>query len=91
MSAKWSLDPKEVAISGISSSSSKHGQFSRRLKVTSCTLILTHRPTGLEVQGQVPLGNYSKKEMKELRGKLYRELFVRLEGKVAKHLRVPGR
>lgn len=50
-----------------------------------------HVPTGVEVRGQVPQGHYSKKEMRQLRQELYQKLFVELERKVAKHLRVPGR
>lgn len=89
--AKWKLDPAEVGKGWGSSSSSKSGQFSRRLKVTSATLTLVHIPTGLEVKGEVPAGNYSKKEMRRLREELYARLFSVLAQKVGKHLRAPGR
>jgi len=88
MGEEWKLDPSEVGQSVRSSSSGKSGQFSRRLKLTSCTVILTHIPTGLQVQEEVSSGNYSKKEMKKLREEASQRLFSTLEKKVAKHLRV---
>ena len=85
--AKWSLNPKEVASGWVGFSSGKSGQFSRRLKITSCTVTLTHGPTGLQVQGEVPPGHYSKKEMQRLRDEQYVKLFLLLEATVRKHLR----
>lgn len=89
---KWRLNPAEVVL-GVSSSSSstKHGQFSRKLHVTSCTVYAKHLPTGLTVEENIPLGHYSKKEMKKLRDELCAKLFPILEAKVGKHLRMPGR
>jgi hypothetical protein len=88
---KWQLDQNDVGGGWSTSSSTKSGQFSRRLKVTSARLTLTHLPTGLEVRGEVPDGHYSKKEMRKLREELYARLFLVLEEKVGKHLRAPGR
>ena len=91
MKTKWSLNPKEVGYSAGSSASAKGGQFNRRLQVRSCNLTLTHNPTGLQVDGEISAGNYSKKEMQKLREDLHRKLFAILESRVAKHLRLPGR
>ena len=91
MSPKWRLNPDEVGGGNVSSSSTtKSGQFSRRLKRTSARLQLTHIPTGINVTGEVPEGHYSKKEMRKLKEELYERLFVQLEVKVGKHLRAPG-
>ena len=91
MRAKWSLDPEDVVYRGCGSSSGKSRQFSRRLRETGYRIVLVHRPTGLEVQGEIPAGSFSKKEMQKLREELYRKLFAELEAKVARHLRAPGR
>jgi hypothetical protein len=90
--AKWTLNRGEVAGGVVgSSSTTKKGQFSRRLKRTSSRLSLTHIPTGINVTGEVPEGHYSKKEMRQLQSELYEKLFLQLEAKVGKHLRAPGR
>ena len=52
---------------------------------------MTHIPTGIEVTGEIPTGNYTKKQMRQLRQELEQKLFLELEAKVAKHLRIPGR
>ena len=62
---KWSLNPKEISWGMNNSSSGKTGQFARKLKTTSSTIFLTHTPTNIMVQGEVPVGNYSKKEMQQ--------------------------
>ena len=89
---KWSLDPAEVQMYGGSSNSSgrKKASQSRAMDTRSKDWNLIHVPTGLEVGGAIPSGNYSKKEMKKLEEALLEKLFLELEGKVAKKLRVPG-
>jgi hypothetical protein len=91
MSTRWSLDPKEVGVRASGSASSESGQFSRRLQRRSYRMTLSHAPTGIQVQGEIPDGRYSKKEMQKLRKDLHERLFLVLESKVAKHLRVSGR
>ena len=88
---EWKLDPNEVTCGIHGSSSGKTGQFERKLKTTSSTVFLTHVPTGIKVEGQVPPGNYSKKEMKQKRDALAQLLFQKLEILVAKQLKVKGR
>lgn len=81
---KWRLDPAEVTWGMHGTSSGKSGQFERKLKTTSSTVFLTHMPTGLRVEGQVPAGNYSKKEMQKKREQLKQSLHLELEQLVAK-------
>jgi len=88
---EWHLDPEEVSCGLHGSSSGKSGQFERKLKTTSSTIFLTHEPTGLRVEGEVPPGNYSKKEMQKEREILKNTLFQELEWLVAKQLKVKGR
>lgn len=86
--SKWSLNPGEVSSGFTSSSSGVSGQFHRKLKTTSCTMTLSHEITGLSITGEIPAGNYSKKEMQQLRENLYIKLFADLERQVAKKLRI---
>jgi len=88
---KWSLNPKEVTRAIYGSSSGKTGQFERKLKTTSSTILLTHTPTSIKVEGQVPSGNYSKKEMQKKRNDLTEILFQELEKLVAKSLKIKSK
>jgi hypothetical protein len=47
-------------------------------------------PTEAEVTGEVPEGHYSRKQLLALQDALYERLFLELEAKVARGLRVPG-
>jgi hypothetical protein len=87
----WEMKGEDVTWKGSGSSSGKTGNMARKTKVTSAFYELTHRPTGLTVQGEVPAGSYSKKEMRALKERLFARLFKELEEKVARHLRIPGR
>jgi protein subunit release factor A len=88
---KWSLNPKEISCGMNNSSSGKTGQFARMLKTTSSTIFLTHTPTNIMVQGEVPVGNYRKKEMPQKRTLVEQSLFKQLENLVAKKLNIKGR
>jgi hypothetical protein len=90
-SRTWHLNPEEVSCGWVSSSIGKKGVFTRKLKTISKHLFLTHDPTGIKVEGEIPTGNYSKKEMKEKTKEAERKLFRELELKVAKKLRIRGR
>lgn len=89
----WVLDPAEVdafVTSGRSGGRRRAAQ-SRALDVSGCEIRLAHRPTGIEVAGEVPQGHYSRAEMTRLREELRARLFAELEQRVAGHLRTPGR
>ena len=88
----WRLDPAEVSYSGMGSCKGgrKKTSQSRALDTRSMKLTVVHIPTNLEVNGEIPNGNYSRKEMRNLEAKLRNELFVELERKVAKKLRISG-
>lgn len=91
---KWRMDPADVVLLGSSSSSGrrKHAtKAGRANSVTGAEFELTHNPTGISVRGEIPRGEYSRREMQRLKEALYSELFVQLEGSVAKHLRIAGR
>lgn len=89
--ARWQLNPEEVSWGMNSSSSGKTGQFERKMKTTRCTLFMTHQPTGIRVEGEIPAGHYSKKEMQQKRDALMQTLFQALERLVAKRLKIRGR
>ncbi len=88
---EWGLAWSDIECGGGGSTSGKTGQFNRKLKTTSYEIFLIHKPTGVRVDGEVPPGNYSKKEMRMKRENLIKALFLTLEVKVAKKLRVKGR
>lgn len=87
----WSLNSDEVSYGMHVSSSGKSGHFQRRLKTTSSRIFLTHEPTKIQVEGDIPPGNYSKREMQQKRNILKQLLFLELERKVAKKLKIKGR
>ena len=86
----WVLNPNEVATSMHGFSSGQKGQFDRKLKTTSQTIFLTHKSTGIKVKGEIPEGNYSKKEMQQKVLVLKNTLFKKLEKLVAKQLHIKG-
>lgn len=85
----WAMDPNDVNWS--MSGSSSGGTFERKTKITSRSLKLQHVPTKVYVEGEIPPGHYSKKEMQKLTEELKQNLYKELEQQVAKHLRIPGR
>ena len=90
---RWKLDPAEVSWSTEGSTSTKRRKhrLSRQLDERSLRVILLHIPTRIEATGDVITGNYSRREMDAARDALIEKLIVELEGKVARHLRIPGR
>jgi hypothetical protein len=84
------INPQDLAVSRHSSSSGKPGVFDRRHKVTECRIKVKHRPTGIEVEGDVPPGHYAKKEMQKLRDELEARLKAELLLKVAQRLCWPS-
>jgi hypothetical protein len=90
---KWVLDPAEVDAFETSGRSGGRRQAaqSRALDVSGCQIRLMHRPTGIEVAGEVPEGHYSRAEMTRRKADLRARLYGELEQRVARHLRIPGR
>ena len=68
-------------MEGMSSSSSGRSQVrqSRALDVRSRSMTLTHGPTGLRVEGTIPAGSYSRKDMQLRSRLLQRRLFNELD------------
>lgn len=91
--AAWSLDPAEVNQSVWSTNFGRRQKASqsRSLDVTETTITLRHEPTEIEVKGSVPLGHYSRVEMRALRARITADLLAELERRVAARLRIPGR
>ena len=89
----WRLNPKEVHFYGGSSNASKrkNARQQRIIDVRTAEINLVHSPTKIEVKGTIPAGNYSKKEMVRLTEALRGALFLELENKVAKFLKIPKR
>jgi hypothetical protein len=69
----------------------KLSRASAAVDTSSWRLFLKHLPTGIEVQGEVPPGHYSNKQMRDEKDRLWAKLQEQLRLAVAKHLRVPGR
>jgi hypothetical protein len=89
----WVLDPAEVDAFETSGRSSgrRQASLSRALDKSAYRLRLKHRPTGIEVSGEITEGHYSRAEMTRLRQVLHAHQFADLEERVARHLRIPGR
>ena len=90
---EWQLDPAEVEESSMGSRSGGRRRLrgSRTLDRSSMRLTLKHLPTGVEVAGEVPDGNYSRSELRDKVGSLRSQLFRMLEREVGRRLRIPGR
>jgi hypothetical protein len=89
-SKAWHLNPDEVSCGWHSSSTGKSGIFERKFKTTSRQVFLSHDLTDTKVEGEIPAGNYSKKEMQKKTKELEEILFSELELKVAKKLKIKG-
>lgn len=81
--SKWRLDRKEVTWGWIGSSS----KISGRVK-SNWRLYLEHLPTGTKIEGEIPEGFYSKKELTKLRKELKERMYFDLEKRVAKALKI---
>jgi len=51
--------------------------------------MLRHGPTGVQVNGEVEQGHYSREQFARLKDDLLKQLWNELEGRAATHLRVP--
>src|SRR5262245_48362760 len=93
-SSTWQLPETEVDVREYGHTSGHRKKLSvasRAADHRSWHVTLVHVPTGLEVSGEVPEGNYSRKQMQQARERLFSQLWSQLEFKVARHLRIPGR
>ena len=60
-------------------------------KLKGSTIRLVHRPTGLDVSGQVPQVHQTKASLQRAQDVLRIQLMEQLTQLVAKHLRLPSR
>jgi len=89
---RWCLDAREV-ISGYDSTAPPHtslGELPSDGDVRRYIVWLEHKVTGIRVEGMVPDGRYTRRELELLEIELRKSLFAELELKVARRLRVPG-
>ncbi len=88
----WRLPMSEFSYEGSGSTSThrkKLTKASRAVDSRAWQYRLVHEPSQLEVVGEIPEGNYSRKEMQQRRTDLWDKLFAELEKKVARHLKIP--
>lgn len=52
---------------------------------------LVHSETGIEVSEEIPLGRYTRSELRRLQDEAIDRLYSELEVRVARALRIPGR
>ena len=92
MATNWALKKSDVYSYGGTSTSvkRKNARQQRNIDERSLTLNLVHKATKIEVQGVVT-GNFSRKEMTEIKNNLYTKLFKDLENKIANHLKISSR
>ena len=89
---RWRLDAREV-ISGYDSMAPPRTSLADLPSagdVRQYTVWLEHRATGIRVEGMVPHGSYTTRDLQLLEIELRKSLFAELELKVARHLRIPG-
>jgi hypothetical protein len=94
MKKPFTLNQNEVSWGSHGSRTGARNKLSRAsaaVDTSSVELYLKHLPTGVEVQGEVPAGHYSNKQMQAAKETLWNELQELLCLAVAKHLRLPGR
>lgn len=93
--SEWRLDGREVDEGGSRFTAHSGGKSvartGRSTGIQSAHMTLRHRPTGIQVEGSIDPGHYSRKQMAQMRDELRATLWSDLEGKVARHLRIPGR
>lgn len=90
----WKLDSSEITWGWGATTIGKRrkvNRASRAIDERSEHFWLEHKPTGIRVQGEIPMGHRSRKQGQKLKQELYDRLYAELEDEIAKHLRVPGR
>jgi len=86
----FSLDPDDVGYLKMSPRS--RGKPGAPITDTRSTVLtLTHRPTGLQVTGEVPEGRYTNAQMNVRQDALHQTLMAELTALVAQRLRLPRR
>lgn len=75
------FDKDDVIWGYTGSSSGKTGKLSRKSKITSRTVFVEHKLSGIKVEESIPIGHYSKKEMTKLTEKLFVKLEQLVNGK----------
>src|SRR3954447_25667274 len=90
----FKLDPREITWGTVGSASGRSRPTRRSRAATgpsASRMTLTHIATGVTVEGEVPLGRYTRVQMRVAKEQLHARLFSELESKVARHLHLPSR
>lgn len=90
--ASFHLFRDDVEVLGLGSrlSGRRKVRQPRNLDLSSWKYTLKHRPTGVEVSGEVGKGHYSKEQFSRLKNDLLQRLWSQLERRVEAHLGIPG-
>lgn len=92
---QWRLDPADVSVARDwhrrGGRSGRISRTSRAATTQTGRVVLTHRPTGISVEGSTPEVQLTRKKMTALMNTLIAELTVELETKIAQQYRLPGR
>lgn len=93
MKKPFRLKPEDVTwtLTGGASGPSPGPRSSRARQTRNAATTLVHVPTGVQVTGEVPAGNYTREQMAEETRRLGERLMAELEQLVASRLRTPGR
>jgi hypothetical protein len=91
----WRIDAADVAIDRswlrIGGRNGSATRSSRAEGLQTGSLRLTHRPTGISLEGTVAEGHYTRGQMSEAMDAVKDALLIDLERRVAAHYRLPGR
>ena len=64
---------------------------SRALDERQYRVSMLHKPTGAEVQGEIPTGHYSRQELNKFKATLHGSLWLELEREAYRRTRIPGK
>ena len=82
------MDPADVTWGTVTTTSGRRRvRHSRADDTRSLQLFLKHVPTGIQIEGEVPPGHYSRKVLREKQAQLCNQLLPRLEKRVLDALR----
>src|SRR4051812_42426907 len=91
--SEWARSQLDVGDIDCAMSSSQGGggtrggriaRMSRAATIRSSRMTMRHRPTGVEVAGEVPPGRYTRKEQQRLKAELETRLFEELAAEVVR-------
>lgn len=93
---RWSLDRRQVTETRSAGVRTHKGSVANRSRADRGSVgpgwvRLVHRETGIEVSEEIPVGRYTRDELRRLQDDAIEHLYSELEAQVARALRIPGR